>query len=167
MITLKQILLPTDGSACSQQALRYALALAQQFDAHVLALHVTHSLCSQANADTAIPVVHKLQQEEAANADRIQQEVAEAARAASVRCEITLVPGSAADVILRLAKEKAADLIVMGTHGRTGLQHALLGSVAEKTVRRAPCPVLIVRQTEHEFVTESICDEQAIADASV
>ncbi len=154
MITLKQILLPTDGSACSQQALRYALALAQQFDAHVFALHVTHVRWDQPAGDAGIPVVHKMQQEEVADAERIRQEVADAAQAASVRCEIESVPGSPVDVILQMAKEKTVDLIVMGTHGRTGLQHAFLGSVAEKTVQRAPCPVLIVRQTEHEFVTE-------------
>ena len=54
--------------------------------------------------------------------------------------------------IVRQAEEHHADLIIMGTHGRTGLRHALLGSVAEKVVRKAPCPVLTVRHPEHEFV---------------
>lgn len=57
-----------------------------------------------------------------------------------------LAVGSPAETIVRIAQEQAADLIVMGTHGRTGLKHALLGSVAEKVVRLAPCPVLTVRQ---------------------
>ena len=54
--------------------------------------------------------------------------------------------------ILRVAREKDIDLIVMGTHGHTGLAHVFLGSVADKVVRRAPCPVLTVRHPEHEFV---------------
>ncbi|MFI5369354.1 MAG: universal stress protein, partial [Spirochaetia bacterium] len=55
--------------------------------------------------------------------------------------------------IRKFSKEENVDLIVMATHGRTGVKHALLGSVAEKVVRMAPCPVLTVRQKEHEFVT--------------
>jgi nucleotide-binding universal stress UspA family protein len=59
--------------------------------------------------------------------------------------DVEVAAGPPADTIVRLARERGADLIVMGTHGRTGLQHALLGSVAEKVVRLAPCPVLTVR----------------------
>ena len=64
--------------------------------------------------------------------------------------EAEVVAGHPAETIVHVAQERAADLIVMGTHGRTGLRHALLGSVAEKVVRLAPCPVLTVRQSEHE-----------------
>jgi nucleotide-binding universal stress UspA family protein len=60
-------------------------------------------------------------------------------------CDVELATGHPADAIVRIAQERGADLIVMGTHGRTGLQHVLLGSVAEKVVRLAPCPVLTVR----------------------
>lgn len=60
--------------------------------------------------------------------------------------EVEVVTGHPADAIVRVAQERAADLIVMGTHGRTGLQHVVLGSVAEKVVRLAPCPVLTVRR---------------------
>ena len=154
MITLKQILLPLDGSACSQKAQRYAVTLAQHFGARVLALHVTHAHWEQDSFETGPDVVQKVQQEQAAEAARIRQEVSEAATQAGVACELQCLTGSPAEVILRVAKEKAVDLVVMGTHGRSGLRHALLGSVAEKTVQHAPCPVLVVRQAEHEFVTE-------------
>jgi nucleotide-binding universal stress UspA family protein len=65
--------------------------------------------------------------------------------ALSGRCEVEVATGGPADTIVRVARERGADLIVMGTHGRTGLHHVLLGSVAEKVVRLAPCPVLTVR----------------------
>jgi universal stress protein A len=154
MITLKQILLPTDGSACSQKALTYAVTLAQYFGARVLALHVTHDGWKQESFETGPDVVQKVQAEQAAEAERIRQQVSEAGRQAGVACEFQCLTGRPAEVILRVAQEKALDLIVMGTHGRSGLRHAVLGSVAEKTVQRAPCPVLVVRQAEHEFVTE-------------
>jgi nucleotide-binding universal stress UspA family protein len=63
------------------------------------------------------------------------------------QCEVEVAAGNPADAIVRVAKERGADLIVMGTHGRTGLQHVLLGSVAEKVVRLAGCPVLTVRRS--------------------
>jgi len=154
MITLTQILLPTDGSAGSQKALTYAVTLAQHFGANVLALHVTHGGWEQESFETGPDVVQKVHQEQVATEQRIRQAVSDAATQAGIPYEIQCLTGSPAEVILRLAKEKAVDLIVMGTHGRSGLRHALLGSVAEKTVQRAPCPVLVVRQAEHEFVTE-------------
>lgn len=70
--------------------------------------------------------------------------------------ELNVVPevaeGTPFEEIVRFARDKDIDLIVMGTHGHTGLAHLFLGSVAEKVVRRAPCPVLTVRHPEHEFV---------------
>lgn len=62
--------------------------------------------------------------------------------------DVEVAAGNPADAIVRVAREAGADLIVMGTHGRTGLQHVLLGSVAEKVVRQAPCPVLTVRNAQ-------------------
>ncbi len=66
--------------------------------------------------------------------------------------ETRIVTGTAVEQIVRLAKELPADLIIIGTHGRTGISHVFLGSVAEKVVRRALCPVLTVRSKEHDFI---------------
>ena len=66
--------------------------------------------------------------------------------------QIELVTGSPFLQVVRMARKEGVDLIVMGTHGRTGLAHVLMGSVAEKVVRKAPCPVLTVKHPEHEFV---------------
>ena len=71
---------------------------------------------------------------------------------ASAAWKIAVRPGRPATEIVEAARELAADLIVIATHGRTGLQHVLLGSVAENVVRHAPCPVLTVREHEREFV---------------
>ena len=75
-------------------------------------------------------------------------EVADAADKAGVAVETRLVTGIPSEDIVRLGQELPADLIIMGTHGRSGMSHLLLGSVAERVVRKAPCPVLTVRQEE-------------------
>ena len=83
---------------------------------------------------------------------RIVQEVADAADKAGVVVETKTVTGIPSEEIVRLGKELPADLIIMGTHGQGGMWHLLLGSVAERVVRKAPCPVLTVRKEEHDFV---------------
>ncbi len=157
MITLKKILLPLDGSDCSRKAMLYALALAQQFGAKVVALHVAHRRWERpaepTSFETGQDVVKKIQQQQAEEEQEILREVSEVGAKAGVTLESKIDSGSPPEVILRLAKEMDVDLIVMGTHGRSGISHALLGSVAEKTVQRAACPVLVVRKEEHEFVT--------------
>lgn len=86
-------------------------------------------------------------------ARRILRGVTDAAGNAGVHVETRIVTGIPYEDIVRVGTELPADLIIMGTHGRSGVSHLLLGSVAEKVVRRAPCPVLTVRQEEHGFVT--------------
>jgi nucleotide-binding universal stress UspA family protein len=83
---------------------------------------------------------------------RAMAELAKTGLAAGVRVVQETREGPPFLEIVRYAQEGDIDLIVMGTHGRTGLAHALMGSVAEKVVRKAPCPVLTVRHPEHEFV---------------
>ncbi len=84
--------------------------------------------------------------------ESLLREVVGAAQRAGVPIETTWVIGFPAKDIVRLATEVQADLIVVGTYGRRGMSHLLLGSVAERVVRTAPCPVLTVRRAEHEFV---------------
>lgn len=156
MLAVKTILLPTDGSACSQQALTYALPFAQQFGARLVALHVIDQRWEehlrQALAQAGQEIAPKLQHAHAEEAQRILREVADAAAKTGVAVETRVVTGLPSEDIVRLRKELPADLIILGTHGRTGLSHALLGSVAEEVVRRAPCPVLTVRLAEGESV---------------
>ncbi len=156
MITIKTILLPTDGSVCSSKAMAYALSFAKQYGGRVVALHVIDRRWEEqtrvAFAEVGQDLTRKIRDGYAEEARRILQEVADAGARAGVSVETRMVTGIPFDDIVRIGADLPADLIIMGTHGRTGVSHLLLGSVAEKVVRRAPCPVLTVRQEEHDFV---------------
>jgi nucleotide-binding universal stress UspA family protein len=157
MIAIKTILLPTDGSECSGRAMAYALSFAKQYGARVVALHVIdqrwENQTRRALAEVGYDMLQLGKKGLEDEAGRILWEVAKAADMSSVAFETMIVTGIPVEEIVRLGKELPADLIIMGTHGRTGIAHSLLGSVAEKVVRRASCPVLTVRQEEHDFVT--------------
>ena len=148
-MTLKRILLPTDFSDTAQHALGYAREMAERFGAEVHVLHVVADPTPQDWAvGAAALVVSDLLKTWEADAERHLAEVSldgvETVRAIRV--------GHAFYEILQYATDNAIDMIVMGTHGRGPVKHLLLGSVAEKVVRKAPCPVLTVRQPGHEFV---------------
>jgi nucleotide-binding universal stress UspA family protein len=148
MIVLKHILVPTDLGAASEVALRYACTLADTFGADVHLFHVMDNTLFQARfADpTAI---------EAATWQALNERL-EAAEPRGLSMHLVVERFDApADAIVRYAKSAAIDLIVMGTHGHTGAAHMLIGSVAERVVRTAPCPVLVVRHPEREFIAES------------
>ncbi|HSD52464.1 MAG TPA: universal stress protein [Candidatus Methylomirabilis sp.] len=157
MITIKTILLPTDGSECSGKAMAYALSFAKQYDGRVVALHVIDRRWEEqtrvAFVEVGQDLTQKIRSGYAEEARRILQEVVDAGARAGVPVETRVVTGIPFDDIVRIGAELPADLIIMGTHGRTGVSHLFMGSVAEKVVRRAPCPVLTVRQAEHDFVT--------------
>jgi nucleotide-binding universal stress UspA family protein len=153
MIELKRILVPTDFSKFSQQALMYGVALAEKFGAEICLLHVVQDLAVfiPDMVTVAPPIVPSLEQMTAAVQaafDRIVRE--NNLERFSFRREVC--QGTPFLEIIRFAKENDIDLIVMGTHGHSGLIHVLMGSVTEKVVRKAPCPVLTVRHPEHEFV---------------
>jgi nucleotide-binding universal stress UspA family protein len=157
MIAIKTILLPTDGSECSVKAMAYALSFARQFGGRVIALHVIDRRWEEqtrvAFAEVGQDLTKKIREGYAQEAHRILKEVTDAGSKAGVPVEARIATGIPFDDIVRIGKELPADLIIMGTHGRTGVSHLLLGSVAERVVRRAPCPVLTVRKEEHDFVT--------------
>jgi nucleotide-binding universal stress UspA family protein len=151
MINLKTILVPSDFSECSDAALRYGLELARKFNASLHLLHVIQDPATQpwAADGFAIPLLDAIDQWQEEAIDRLKAAVPADDRArVTVECRI----GSAYQEILRYAAERDIDLIVTGTHGRGGVTHMLLGSIAEKIVRRAPCPVLTVRHPQHDFV---------------
>jgi len=154
MITLKKILVATDFGEASDAALAYGRELARTFHANLDIVHAVENVLTRGLAVEGY----------AASFPEIQNEIEEAARqqlasieAADERDRLTmktvlLTSNAPAFAIVTYAKEHDIDLIVMGTHGRGAVAHLLMGSVAERVVRMAPCPVLTVRHPEHEFV---------------
>ena len=153
MIDLRRILLPTDFSKHSQNALNYAVAFAEKFGAELHLLHVVQDLAlfipeAVSVAPPVGPPTSQLAAAAQAALDRLVRD--NDLRRFKVHLEVR--EGTPFYEIIQAAREKAIDLIIMGTHGHSGLAHVLLGSVTEKVVRKAPCPVLTVRHPEHEFV---------------
>jgi nucleotide-binding universal stress UspA family protein len=146
MIAVKRILVPTDFSETSDAALLYGIGLAQAFGARLYLLHVPGE--SGVNFEADFPMV----QFEDATRERLETLVS-AQDIVRLRPEYALRLGAPSDQIVRYAGERDIDLIVMGTHGRSGVAHMVMGSVAEKVVRTAPCPVVTVRHPERAFVT--------------
>jgi nucleotide-binding universal stress UspA family protein len=140
MLAIRTILHPTDFSEPSQYALGLACALARDYGARLIVLHVAE-MPTVASADG---VVVPLNPEEVRGAAREQLDRLQVPQAI-IRAERRLEQGDAVTEILRVAQEVHADLIVLGTHGRTGLGRLLMGSVAEQVLRRAMCPVLTAK----------------------
>lgn len=153
MINIQRILVPTDFSEPSDEALAYAKGLAQAFGASLRVLHVLEDLAAHAWTTevyvAALPGVHEEMERQAR--ERLDQQLSAEERT-RYRAEVVLRMGSPFVEIIRYAREEKVDLIVLGTHGRGAIAHMLLGSVAERVVRKAPCPVLTVRRATHEFV---------------
>ncbi len=153
MIDLRRILVPTDFSKHSQRALAYAAALADKFGAEIHLLHIIQDFAVFL-PDTVIASPPALPPSDEFNT-AVREALARSVREghlANLRVHTEARTGTPYHEIATYAREQDIDLIIMGTHGRTGLAHLLLGSVTERVVRRSPCPVLTVRDPEHEFV---------------
>ncbi|MDE3154604.1 MAG: universal stress protein [Acidobacteriota bacterium] len=152
MITLERILVPVDFSETSGVALKYGKALAENFGASLRLLHVLENpLLQNVASEVYVPPPNFYEDWEKAVREKLDGLLPVAERTAlRATCEIR--QGSPFTEILRYAADENIDLVVMGTHGRGAVGHLLLGSVAERVVRKAPCPVLTVRHPEHEFV---------------
>jgi nucleotide-binding universal stress UspA family protein len=151
-IAINRIFVPIDFSPLSKKALLYAARLAKQFGAEVLLFHalepetppafdgymITPPVLSDSTASTC--------------ARRLRAEASSLQKAGLSRVAITVRPGLAGHEIVEAAKDLDADLIVIATHGYTGWKHFAIGSTAERVVRAASCPVLVVREKEHDFV---------------
>lgn len=152
MIQLQKILVPTDFSDCSRQAWRYATALSEAFDAEVHLIHVLQDLTALAPEPGLVfpPPGNYIQELEASALKALEQHANSQEKRPTVVVQKVLHGPPFVEVV-RYARDEDIDLIIMGTHGRSGLAHVLLGSVAEKVVRKAPCPVLTVRPDGHQF----------------
>jgi nucleotide-binding universal stress UspA family protein len=151
MIALKRILVPSDFSECAAVAIKYGRELAYHFGAELHLLHVVQDTYRYAWDLESVPVSGygwiRTQR------DGAEQEL-KCLRSDAPHTTIACAIGGPVDEILRYACEHEIGLIVIGTHGRGGVAHAFLGSVAERVVRKAPCPVLTVHHLQQEFVEE-------------
>jgi nucleotide-binding universal stress UspA family protein len=149
MLAVHTVLHPTDFSDRSQYAFWLACALARDYGARLIVLHVADVPPVVYGDGMLPPDPQELRAAAQRQLDRLQVPHAD------VRAERRLEQGEAVEEILRVAREVQADLIVLGTHGRTGLGRLLMGSVAEQVLRKAACPVLTVKAPFPETIPEA------------
>lgn len=156
MISIRRILFPTDFSDASKEAELCAMALADRFGAELHLLHVVSQVMPYSDvSSTWITPDNETQAQLEAAEQRLSERVLDPQWAADHRVIRSTVVGFAVDQILAYAAKNEIDLIVVGTHGYSWLAHAVIGSVAEKLVRLANCPVLTVHPQGRQFVTDS------------
>lgn len=141
----ERILVPTDGSENAERVIEEAIDVANQYGASVHGLYVLNT-GAIASPDVQFREQY-VERGEELGAEAVA-EVAAAADEAGVSVTTSVVHGTPDDEILEYAADKDVDLIVVGTHGRSGLRHALLGSVAERVIRQSETPVLVVRTSD-------------------
>jgi universal stress protein A len=147
---IERILVPIDYSSCSRAALRFALELAQKYQASLDIVHVwdrpsyvTEAVLTHRDAASGKSLIHLIQENAEHDLNEFLQEAALPRELATGR----LIAGDPASALVHELKAGRHDLVVVGTHGRTGLSHVLLGSVAEKLARLSPVPVVTVPDT--------------------
>jgi nucleotide-binding universal stress UspA family protein len=148
---IKTILFPTDFSQGARAAMDYALSLARDFQAKLILLYVIQDISIAEwyipSSISAADLVEDMQK----SAWKEMEKWADEAAGKVAEVEKIVLRGVPFVEIIKTAKDKNADMIVIGTHGRTGIDHMLFGSTAEKVVRKSSCPVLTVRMTGKEF----------------
>jgi nucleotide-binding universal stress UspA family protein len=156
MLAIKTILHPTDFSERAAFAFRLACSLARDYSARLVVLHVAEPPMAVAGEGMLLlPAAVEMRPLH----ERLQQLRPDDPK---IQVDHRLVQGDAATAILWMADETKCDLIVIGTHGRTGLGRLLMGSVAEQVVRRAPCPVVTVKTA---LPATRLCEEAALETA--
>lgn len=150
---LERVLFPTDFSELSLHALTYARSFAESYKAELHVLHVVDDAYQywMPMGPGSVPVGPPMEELMSLANSELGKFAQEHLNGASFKIVTASAAGRPFMEIIKYARDRAIDMIVMGTHGRSGLRHALLGSVVEKVVRKAPCPVLTIRDPKHEF----------------
>jgi universal stress protein A len=154
LFKLKKILVPVDFSACSKKALQYAILFAKEFQATIVFVHVIPLHYAAGKEFDLVDYEPMVEGDLRKNAEQRLAGLAQEIIPDGTLVQIEVRHGVEALEIVAAARMLATDLIIISTHGRTGRAHAFIGSVAEDVVRLAPCPVLVVRKREHEFIRE-------------
>jgi nucleotide-binding universal stress UspA family protein len=146
---IRKILVPTDFSEYSAKAWTWALAMAETWHARLLLLHVVPTPSYPPLVMGTYFNVAEFEASLRADAEARVQEFTGKTPARTIQVDTQVIVGEPFSDICRVAEREGVDLIIMGSHGRTGLSHVLLGSVAERVARHAPCPVLVVGKKAH------------------
>jgi nucleotide-binding universal stress UspA family protein len=155
-IALRKILVPIDFSEYSKKALHYAIPFAQQFHAKILLLYVVEPTIYPADFSFGQIGMPNVENELRVKGEQELQDLITNEIKGVVPAEGLVKVGLPFVEVVSYAKEEGIDLIIVATHGHTGVEHVLFGSTAEKIVRKAPCPVLVVRSDERDFVDERV-----------
>lgn len=160
LFRLKRILVPVDFSECSKKALAYAMPFAKQFGAEIALVHVVQPYIPvpEMSAVDVTPAMAQMRESGKSELEKLRISIID-----DVKIKTVLRVGHPAHEIVKAAAEADADLIILSTHGRTGLGRVFFGSVAEHVTRYARCPVLTVREREHEFVDVAAASQGAKA----
>ena len=153
-LAIRRILAPIDFSEYSYKSLDYAVAFARLCQAEITLLHIVP--LNYIDAEVIAFDFSTIERQTAASCETRLQKVREERVPAEIPAAVRVIIGRPVDDIVATAGKMNADLIIMSTHGYTGLKHAFLGSTTENVVRYAPCPVLTVREREHDFVSSPI-----------
>lgn len=146
MFKLKKVLFPTDFSEASLEALKYAVSFAGNCRAKLILMHVINEkIFSEGLSLARVAAPEALEQEMAEEASHQLKNLIPAGERAGLDLEMVTLSGNPSAEIVRYAKENNVDMIVIGTAGRSGVEHLMFGSTAEKVVRKAHCPVLSVK----------------------
>lgn len=153
MIRIKHVLVATDFSQSSESALQYGRELARTFDATLQVLHVVDIPYAVYAGETYALALPDLQREiETGVQQQLEALLSEEDQTTLRATAVVLTAVAKAEAIVACAQANQVDVIVMGTHGRGAVGHLFMGSVAERVVRMATCPVLTVHQPEHDFI---------------
>ncbi len=151
-VSLKKILVPQDFSDYSLHALKYAITFAGLFNSELIVVHVVEPIVYPADFSFGQVSIPAMEEEIRKHSEEQLNELVAKEIPGNIKATSVIRVGKPFIEIVDVAKSENADLIVISSHGRTGMDHVLFGSTADKVVRKAPCPVLTVRPHEHEFV---------------
>ena len=152
ILHLNKILVPIVFSDASKKALKYAFRFAEQFDCEIVLLHVLEPAGPMVGAPLALQVFPDSEDPLSRVEKKLTVFSAQSRTNGANSINSTIRTGHAPNEITKAAKDLDIDLIVIATHGNTSSRYLCIGSTAERVVRSAPCPVLVVREKEHEFV---------------
>jgi universal stress protein A len=154
MIAMKKIIVPIDFSEYSKKSLRYAVEFATSFQSEILLIYVIEPVTYPADFSFGQIALPMAETEVRQRAEAQLEKLIETAIERRVSARAFVRAGKPSAEIVRLAGDESADLIIIATHGHTGVEHVLFGSTAERVIRKAPCPVLSIREKERDFISE-------------